>query len=88
MMEPFTSREEREESRRRILEEVQRLHREILNCAHCQALKDQIGSLYAIMPPKPVEANGHLYEYIGPWLASADIDERLRLIRDSLLRER
>lgn len=74
---PLT-REENEECTRRIFEEVERLKREIINCAHCKALRDQICNLYAIMPPQPQEIGGKHYEYVGPWLTPDDIKQRLR----------
>ena len=42
------------DTRERLLEEVYRLRSEILNCAHCAALRGQMASLYNIMPPEPM----------------------------------
>jgi hypothetical protein len=53
--------------RDRCLEEIQRLHRQIQECAHCEVLRQHIVRLYEIMPPAPMIVGNQKWEYIGPW---------------------
>lgn len=39
------------DSERRLFEEIQRLRGEILNCAHCASMREQIVRLSALIPP-------------------------------------
>jgi len=45
---------ERDESRKRILIEVQRLRGEIHRCAHCASLRAQMVHLLILLPPEPI----------------------------------
>lgn len=50
----YAHRDAEAETRKRILEEVQRLRSEMQHCAHCAALRSQAVELMGLLPPDPI----------------------------------
>lgn len=50
----------------RIKEELQRLHAEVANCAHCEALRGQMARLSVLLPPAPVRRSDGLWYVFNP----------------------
>lgn len=69
----------------RILGEIERLRREVANCAHCEALREQIIRLHNLLPPDLVKADGTVYQYIGPWIPPQEIQRMIAEITKSNL---
>lgn len=67
----------RDESRRRIVDEIKRLHCGIIECAHCQAMKQQIARLSILLPPEPIEVNGSRYVFTPPKEYEESVERRL-----------
>lgn len=58
---------EYEDTKRRALQEIERLRREVINCAHCASLRAQMARLLDCIPPEPIKDKfQRLWEYIGP----------------------
>jgi DNA-binding LacI/PurR family transcriptional regulator len=67
----------KDETRRRIMEEIQRLHYGVAECAHCRAMKEQIGRLVSLLPPDPIDANGFRYIFTPPKEYEELVERRL-----------
>lgn len=71
--------------RGRILLEVQLLHWNIAECAHCRSLIEQIARLTQLLPPEPIEANGYRYVFSPPPEYEALVERRLAEIAPHLM---
>lgn len=76
---------DREQSINRAKEEIARLHREIQNCAHCEALRGQMVRLSYCIPPDPVQDRRDRmmqWVYTGPLADFEEVMERMGLPKE------
>lgn len=70
----------KDDTRTRVLAEIQRLHHGIAECANCQAMRHQMAELHRLLPPDPIQnkADGLWYVFNPPPEYVALVERRLK----------